>query len=140
MYTSTVVIRAPAERVWEMLSAVESWPQWLPTVSRVEALDGTPLQLGARFRLTQPKLRPTVWTVSELEPLLRFTWRAKSSGMEMVADHVLERVAPETTRVQLTFQFKGWLGSLLGAVFGAITRDYIAQEAQALKLRAEAVA
>jgi uncharacterized protein YndB with AHSA1/START domain len=137
-YEVTAEIHAPVERVWESLSAVESWPQWVPTVVKVEAFDGTTLKPGARFRLTQPKLRPVVWTVSELEAPVRFAWRAKSPGMELVADHVLEGTAAGATRVHLYFEFKGWLGGLLRAAYGAITQDYMAQEAQALKVRAEA--
>jgi uncharacterized membrane protein len=139
MYKVTAEIQGPIEQAWEVLSTVESWPEWLPTVETVEVLDGAPLKLGARFRLTQPKLRPTVWTVTELKAFRQFTWRAKSPGVEMFADHKLEQVSAVVTRVHLRFEFKGWLGRLLGIAFGAITRDYLAKEAQALKLRTEAV-
>lgn len=137
-YGAISEINAPVERVWEVISAVEAWPQWLPTANKVEALDGTPLVLGARFRVVQPKLRPVVWTVTWLEPPLRFTWRATSPGAEMIADHVLERIAPAGTRAHLSFEFRGWLGGLLSAIFGATTREYVEKEARALKLRSEA--
>lgn len=138
IYRATAEINAPVERVWEAYSAVESWPQWLPTVEKIEAFDGAPLKLGARFRVIQPKLKPVVWTVNRLEPPLRFTWRSTSPGVEMVADHVLERVEPAGTRAHLSFEFKGWLGGLLGVAFGAITREYVEKEARALTQRAEA--
>lgn len=64
LYRITAEIHAPAERVWEVLSTVESWPRWLPTVVNVEALEGMPLRLGARFRLVQPKLRRGLANVS----------------------------------------------------------------------------
>jgi ribosome-associated toxin RatA of RatAB toxin-antitoxin module len=136
-YEVATDIQAPAERVWAVLSAVEAWPQWLPTVSSVEPLRETPLQVGRRYRVTQPRLRPTVWTVSVVEPERRFEWRARSPGMELVADHDIESTGPNAARVRLRFEFKGFVGVLLGAVFGGLTRNYLSQEAQALKCRAE---
>ena len=136
-YEATTEINASAERVWAVLSAVESWPQWMPTVNSVEPLRETPLQVGRRYRVTQPKLRPTVWAVSVVEPDHRFEWRAKSPGMELVADHLIESTGQGSTRVRLRFEFKGLVGALLGVVFCALTRNYLSQEAQALKDRAE---
>ncbi len=137
VYEATTDIRAPAERVWAVLSAVEAWPQWMPTVSGVEPLRETSLQVGRRYRVTQPKLRPTVWAVSVVETDRRFEWRAKSPGMELVADHVIESTGQGATRVRLRFEFKGLVGAFLGVVFGALTRNYLSQEAQALKDRVE---
>jgi len=137
VYEATIEIQAPAERVWAELSAVEAWPQWMPTVSDVEPLREASLQVGRRYRVTQPKLRPTVWTVSAVETNRRFEWRAKSLGMEMVADHVIERRGNDATQVRLRFEFTGLMGALLGTLFGELTRNYLGQEAQALKCRAE---
>ena len=136
-YETFAEIQAPADRVWAVLSAVEAWPQWMPTVNGIESLRGTHLSVGCRYRVTQPKLRPTVWTVSAVEAGRRFEWRAKSLGMELVADHVIDSSGPATARIRLRFEFKGFLGALLGAAFGALTRNYLSQEAQALKIRAE---
>ena len=136
-YEATSDIQAPAERVWAVLSDVQTWPQWMPTVSSVEPLREMALQVGCRYRVTQPKLRPTVWVVSVVEAGRRFEWRAKSPGMELVADHVMESTGQGGTRVRLRFEFRGLVGAFLGAAFGALTRNYLSQEAQALKDRVE---
>jgi uncharacterized membrane protein len=138
IYETTRDIAAPAPRAWDMLSAVEAWPQWLPTVDNVEALDGSPLQVGRRYRITQPKLRPAVWKVTEIEPGHRFVWRAASPGLEMIAEHAIESVG-EHARVRLSYEFRGLLGGLLGKAFGRLTRDYIGREAETLKARAEGI-
>ncbi|MEI7037625.1 SRPBCC family protein [Fulvimonas yonginensis] len=137
-YEASTTIEAPADGVWRLLCSVDAWPQWLPTVSRAQALDGGPLAVGRRYRIEQPRLRPAIWTVTALESGRRFEWRARSPGMTMVADH---RVAPEghqAVRVQLSFAFRGLLGSVLGMVYGDLARRYLQQEAQALKQRVEA--
>jgi hypothetical protein len=137
-YAASAEIRSSAGHVWGLLSAVDAWPALLPTVTSVEALDGTALQTGRRYRVGQPKLRPAVWTVTALEPGRRFTWVARSPGMTMVADHLVEPIGTDAARLHLSFAFEGWLGTVLGRLFGRLTREYLAVEAASLKQKAEA--
>jgi|ADGO01.1.fsa_nt_gi Polyketide cyclase / dehydrase and lipid transport. len=46
VYESQIVINAGAHRVWQVLSDVARWPQWLPTVTRVVPLDGEAIVVG----------------------------------------------------------------------------------------------
>ncbi len=138
-YAARIRIEAPATQAWRLLCAVEDWPRWLPTVTRVDALDGTPLETGRRYRVVQPRLRPAVWTVTGIEPGRRFAWRARAPGLAMVADHVVEPEG-DGACAHLTYRFGGLLGPLLGRLYGRITRDYLRQEAAALKHHAEAPA
>lgn len=136
-HRTSVVVDAPSETVWRLLSEVTHWPRWLSTVDSVEALDGDALVAGHRFEVHQPRLKPAVWTVTAVDPLRRFEWRAHSPGMRMVADHVLERLGPDRTLVRLQFEFRGVVGTLLGRIFASTTARYVEQEAQALKVAAE---
>jgi len=45
-YESSTDIQASTERVWAVLSDVETWSRWMPTVSSVEPLREAPLQVG----------------------------------------------------------------------------------------------
>jgi len=136
-YATSISIAAPREAVWLALSTVAAWADWLPTVSSVQPLDGNALEVGARFIVRQPKLRPTTWKVTELEPPRHFTWEARSPGLLMVADHSIEEDSQGISRVALRFSFKGPLGAPIGWLFRSITERYIAQEAASLKLRVE---
>jgi hypothetical protein len=137
-YESSIAIAAAPESVWRDLSAVADWPEWLPTVLRVEPLAGRPLAVGARYRVLQPKLRPGVWVVTRVEPPRRFTWESRAPGMLVVADHLVEATAPGTSTVVLRVAFSGLVGVALGRVFRSITQRYLLQEAAALKSRVEA--
>jgi len=88
-YESSTTVSATPEAVWRVLSDVAAWPEWLPTVSRVEPLDQGALRLGARFIVHQRKLRPVTWTVWHLVSLKSFTWVSRSPGMEMLAEHTV---------------------------------------------------
>ena len=82
-------IPAPPEAVWAVLSHVEGWPHWTPTVTAARALDGPALAPGRRFAVKQPLQRERVWTVTEAGPGLAFRWRTEGgSGFE--AGHRVE--------------------------------------------------
>ena len=135
-YEASTSITANAEVVWRVLSEVSRWPEWLPTVSTVEPLDGKVLSIGSRFVVYQPKLRPATWVVTELAER-RFVWVARSPGLVMVAAHTVTQRSSATSEVILRFSFNGLLGGIIGRVFRSVTQNYLAQEASALKQRVE---
>jgi len=136
-YETSISIRAPREAVWNALSDVASWPAWLPTVTHVEPLDGGPLLAGRRYRVSQPKLQPVTWVVTELEPPHHFTWQGRSPGLSLLAEHVVNLDSAGLVRVVLRFSFAGPLGGLIGALYRSVTERYIASEAAALKQKVE---
>ncbi|KRE97817.1 hypothetical protein ASG87_14930 [Frateuria sp. Soil773] len=124
--------------MWSLLSDVSAWAEWLPAVTSVDALDGPVLRPGARFVVRQPGLRPATWVVTTLDPPRRFVWEARSTGMRMVAEHEIDVVSSTQSRVLLQFRFSGWLGVVVGRLFGGTVQRYIEQEADALKRKLEA--
>jgi uncharacterized membrane protein len=136
-YDTSISIDASQEAVWRVLSAVTRWPEWLPTVSTVEPLDGAPLALGSRYRVVQPKLRPGIWKVTVLDPPRRYTWEARWPGVLTVGNHVVERDAPDRSQVTLSISFSGPIGSVIGKLSRNVTERYILQEAASLKEKVE---
>lgn len=80
---------APPGVAWAHISNVAAWPTWLPTASRVEAFSRGELSSGARFKVYQPKLRPAIWAVIELNPGTNFVWQTRSPGLTLWANHVV---------------------------------------------------
>ncbi len=136
-YEASISISAPRESVWRVLAAVVAWPDWLPTVSSVQALDGKTLKIGSRYTIRQPTLRPATWVVTELEPPRCFVWQARSPGLLMTAVHTIEDASSGGSRVALRFSFAGVLGRPIGWLFRSTTERYLAQEAASLKLMVE---
>jgi len=132
-------IAADRAAAWTVLADVAAWPGWLPTVTVLEALDDESLQVGARYLIHQPRLRPAIWTVTVLDPGRRFVWQARSPGLRMTAEHILLDQISGSCKVVLRFTFAGPLGSLLGWFYRALTEEYIAQEAASLAQRVEAL-
>ncbi len=134
----TVEIDAPPERVWDVMTDVGRWPEWTGTVTSVARLDGGPLRLGSRARLEQPKLPPTEYVVTELEPGRSFTWEATSPGVRITARHDVDALPGGGTQVRLTVEQAGPLGTVMGRLFfKGLTDRYLAAEAAGLKARSE---
>lgn len=137
-FSTSITINASQEAVWKVLSNVAHWHEWTPTVTKVEVLNTPELKLGNRYKVVQPKLQPVVWTVTELNSA-NFTWESKSPGMHMVAEHVVKSINANQSEVTLTFAFNGWLGNLIGKMYGKMTEEYVQTEALSLKKKVETV-
>jgi uncharacterized protein YndB with AHSA1/START domain len=133
-----IVTSAPPSVVWEILADVEHWPDWTPTVINVTPVGNAGLRVGARYRVTQPKLRPAIYEVTECVPNQRFTWAQKLPGGALVADH---RIAPRdgATEVELSFASQGLMANLVASLFSKLIREYVATEARSLKTHCEAL-
>src|SRR5215470_6436140 len=128
-YESTVTISAAPDRIWPVLADVERWHEWTPTITRVEPLDSTPFGVGARYKVSQPKLRPAVWVVTEARPSAGFTWVSTNPGLRVVAEHLIHSQTGNESRVVLRVTFSGLLGAIVGRLSRRLTEDYLAKEA-----------
>ncbi|MBL8034710.1 MAG: SRPBCC family protein [Leptospiraceae bacterium] len=136
-YSSSIEIAGTAAEVWHVLADVNSWPHWLPTVTAVFAQTEQKIQIGNRYAVHQPRLRPAVYEVTELRENQRFIWETRAPGIRTIADHIIERIGDNKVRVILSVDIRGALGSMLGFLAGGLTKNYLQQETQALKKTVE---
>ena len=106
-------IESPPSVVFALTIDVERWPSLTPTVTTVERLDDGPLRVGSQARLKQPGQRPTVWTVTALEPDRLFAWSATTFGMHMTATHLVA-ATPTGTSNTLRIDLSGWTAPIFG--------------------------
>jgi uncharacterized protein YndB with AHSA1/START domain len=90
MLSVTRHIDAPAEAVWKVLTDLDAWPQWGPTVSGAD-LDGDELRLGASGRVHTPFGVALPFRITEFIPGRRWAWSvagvpATAHGVEPVND------------------------------------------------------
>lgn len=130
------VVATPA-RLWEVLVDLERWPDWTPTVTSVERLDPGPLAIGSRTRLVQPRLRPAVWKVTELDQAKGvFVWKARSPGITITGCHFVIATTLGC-RVTVSIEFSGLFAPIARLTMGKLTREYVHTEAESLKLHSE---
>lgn len=122
-----------------MLSDVEAWPAWTPSVRSIVRVDPGELHVGQRLRISQPRFPTTVWRLTELVDGRFFVWQAGGPGARTTATHTVE---PTDTgaRATLSLAQRGPLGLLVGALSNSLTRRYLEMESAGLKQRSEEVA
>jgi carbon monoxide dehydrogenase subunit G len=135
-WSSSVEVAAPPEVVWQVLSEVEAWPEWTPSVRSIVRLDPGPLHVGQRLRISQPRFPTTVWRLTELVEGRSFVWRAGGPGARTTASHTVEP-SGTGTRATLFLGQRGPLGLLVGALTSGLTSRYLELETAGLKRRAE---
>ncbi|MEU7797239.1 SRPBCC family protein [Micromonospora tulbaghiae] len=137
-FVESVEIAADVDRVWAVQSDVERWPEWTPSVTAARRLESGPLVLGSTARLEQPRLRPAVWRVTEIEPPYAFVWESAGPGVRTRGEHRLIPLEDGRTRAELVLVQTGPLAGLIGLLAGSMMRRYLRQEADGLRRRCEA--
>ncbi|MBM9509007.1 SRPBCC family protein [Actinacidiphila acididurans] len=136
----TIGVDRPPAEVYAVLGDVESWPQWLPTVTSVRRTEpgdgGGPGPSGA-FRVKQPRLPVATWRVTRAAAPYTFTWVNARGGVTVTAGHVIEPDGAGGSRVTLTIDQSGPLRRLVAPFTTALTATYVRTEAEALKRRCE---
>ena len=134
-FSRSIESAAPPERVWAVMSDVERWPEWTPSVTSVELLGAGPLTLGSKARIRQPKLRPAVWKVTEISDH-RFAWKTGGALLWVIGRHWVDATG-EGSRANLSLQFGGILGGLVSWLTRDLNRRYLSMESEGLKRRSE---
>jgi hypothetical protein len=136
-FERSIDIDARQQRVWDVLSALESWPQRIETVDVVELLTPAPVSEGSRVRLKQPKLPEGTWEVTVWDAPSDFEFRQRSGGVTSVAGHRVEALEEGRSRLTLTLDMRGLLVPVVAAFYKGPTNRYMTIEAQGMKRAAE---
>jgi uncharacterized membrane protein len=130
-------IDASQQRVWEVLSTLEAWPQRIETVDIVELLTPAPITKGSRVRLKQPKLPEGTWDITVWDAPSYFEWARKTSGTTSVAGHRVEALTEDRARLTLTLDMRGFLIPIIALFYKKLTNHYMSLEAEGMKRAAE---
>jgi uncharacterized membrane protein len=136
-FETSIDIDAPQQRVWDVLSDIEGWPQRVETVETVELLTPAPLARGSRVRLKQPKLPEGTWDVTVWDAPAYFEWTQKTGGTTSVAGHRVDALGDGRARLTLTLDMRGLLIPIIGLFYKDLTNRYMRLEAEGMKRAAE---
>ena len=136
-FEKAIEIEASPQRVWDVLSDIEGWPQRIETVDTVELLTPAPLAKGSRVRLRQPKLPEGTWEITVWDASSYFEWTQKASGVTNVAGHRVEALGEGRARLTLTLDMRGLLIPVIGLFYKDLTNRYMSLEAEGMKRAAE---
>jgi uncharacterized protein YndB with AHSA1/START domain len=104
-----IIIDAPIEKVWEVLTNLAGWPQWQPDITTVK-LDGA-VAVGSVFRWKASGLNITS-TLHTVESDHKIGWTGVSLGMFAIHNWTFEKNG-KGTRVTTEESLSGWLTRML---------------------------
>lgn len=136
-YVRTIDIAATPDAVWSVLGDVEKWPQWTPSILKVERLEQGSFAIGSTARVKAKGFPEAPLTVTELTPGRSFTWEGKSAGLRTVMSHTIEPVSGGS-RVTLSVIPAGPLAMLVGWYMARAAKPNVDTEAESLKRHVEA--
>ena len=136
-FEKSIEVDASQQRVWDVLSDLEAWPQRIETVDTVELLTPAPLTNGSRVRLRQPKLPEGTWDITVWDAPSYFEWTQESDGVTSVAGHRVEALGESRARLTLTLDMRGLLIPVIGLFYRGLTNRYMNLEAEGMKRAAE---
>ena len=136
-FETSIDIDAPQQRVWDVLSDIEAWPQRISTVETVELLTPAPITKGSRIRLKQPKLPQGTWDVTVWDAPSYFEWTQQQTGATSVAGHRVDALGESRSRLTLMLDMRGLLIPIMILFYRKLTNEYMSLEAEGMKRAAE---
>jgi ligand-binding SRPBCC domain-containing protein len=135
-FSISIDVAASPDRVWQVMSDVDRWHEWTPSITSVKRLGDSPLAAGARVMIRQPKFPPAFWKVTDVQPGRSFTWVSVGPALRVVATHRVDGTTT-TSRATLSLDYSGFFGQMLARMTRDITNRYLRLEAAGLKARSE---
>jgi uncharacterized protein YndB with AHSA1/START domain len=130
---ATILIQAPLERIWSLVTVVDNWPQWNKAVKSAHLEGG--IRPGAVFRWRSGGFNVTS-TFQEIDPMTRLTWTGVAFGTDAIHSWTF---TPTSRGVQVTTTetFDGWLPTVLPGAMQKTLDDTLPALLASLKVAAE---
>jgi carbon monoxide dehydrogenase subunit G len=134
-FESSIDINAPAEEVWALIDKLEEWPQWMPSIKKIERVSKVPLTAGSQLSVTVKVSGLTVtllMTITEFIPERNVVMQGKALSTKLTRFYTLVPLDGKT-KVTIGGEVSGAL-AWLARRGGQAVSDEIAQ---AVKKRIE---
>lgn len=92
-FESSIDINAPVKKVWALIDKLEDWPQWMPSIKKIERVSKGPLTVGSQLSVTAKAsglIVKLMVTVIELVPERRVVLEGKVLGTKLKRFYALE--------------------------------------------------
>lgn len=132
----TKTIATNPQKVYSIWTDIEKWHLWTNSVTKISFLKRKRFEIGVQARILQPKLSPTVWTITEIIPNELFTWHTKKIGIKIIAKHSLKNI-PNGTIVESELIYVGFLAPFLYKLTKKLASQYLEMEIIGLKTECE---
>jgi len=98
-FESSIDIDAPVEKVWALIDKLEEWPQWMPSIKKIERVSKGPLTTGSQLSVTAKVSGLTVtllMTITKFVPERTVVLGGEALGTKLTRFYMLEPVNGKT--------------------------------------------
>ena len=98
-FESSIEINAPTQKVWALIDKLEEWPQWMPSIKKIERVSKGPLTIGSQLAVTAKVSGLTVtllMTITEFVSERTVVMKGKALGTNLTRFYNLEPVNGKT--------------------------------------------
>jgi len=98
-FESSIEINAPTEKVWALIDKLEEWPQWMPSIKKIERLSKEPLTVGSQLSVKAKVSGLPVtllMTITEFAPWRNVVMEGKTLGTRLTRFYTMEPVNGKT--------------------------------------------
>ena len=137
---SAIIIEAPIEKVWQVLSNFEQYQQWNPFTPKVELskVIGAPVYLHVKMRPTSSKILVQKETLQYWKEGEQINWGIEDSWyIQTVRVQKLKKLEDNRTEYFTSDTFYGPLKSLVLLLFSSKIQRGFDAVAKALKMEVE---
>ena len=134
-FRASVEIDAIPEKVWAVAKNIEEWPQWIPSLKKMEKVSGEPLGKGSQVRVVAKSAITLnlLMTITEFIPGRRVVMEGKVLGMKMTRYYELAPVGQNKAKLTAGGEVSGLLAFLVRRGGQKVSEDIV----QGLKKKVE---
>jgi uncharacterized membrane protein len=92
-FESSIEVNAPAEKVWALVDRLEEWPQWMPSIKKIDRVSKGPLAVGSQLSVAAKVSGLTVtllMTITKFVPERNVVLEGKALGTKLMRFYALE--------------------------------------------------
>ena len=125
-FSSSVEIDAPPEKVWALVNDLEEWPQWIPSMKKIEKLSEGALGVGSQIHVTAKSIITVklLMTITEFVPGRHAVMQGKVLGTNMTRYYTFEPVN-QRTRLTAGGEVSGLLAFLVRRGGQALSEEIV---------------
>jgi carbon monoxide dehydrogenase subunit G len=127
-FESSIDINAPPEKVWALIDKLEQWPQWMPSIKKIERHSKEPLTIGSQLSVTAKVSGLTItllMTITKFVPERNVVMKGRVLGTNLTRFYNLEAL-DGATKATVGGEVSGVL-AWLARRGGQVVSDEIAQ-------------
>ena len=114
-FESTIDINASPQKVWALVDRLEDWPQWMPSIKKIEKVSRGPLAVGSQLSVTTKVTGLNIallMTVTQFIPERSVVLEGKALAARLTRFYNLEPV-DDRTKVTIGGEVSGALAWLV---------------------------